>query len=80
MRLPRDLSGDDLVGLLGRLGYEVKHQTGSHVRLARKGNGEHRITVPRHRQLRVGTLAGILKDVSEQLKVDREALVRRLLG
>lgn len=32
MKLPRDLSGQDLVKALRRLGYEVSHQTGSHIR------------------------------------------------
>jgi predicted RNA binding protein YcfA (HicA-like mRNA interferase family) len=33
MKLPRDLSGQDLVKALKKLGYEVSHQTGSHIRL-----------------------------------------------
>jgi predicted RNA binding protein YcfA (HicA-like mRNA interferase family) len=34
MRLPRDLSGSDLVKALGRLGYRVTRQSGSHIRLS----------------------------------------------
>ena len=30
MKLPRDLSGADLVKALGRIGYRVTRQTGSH--------------------------------------------------
>ena len=33
MRLPRDLSGEELAALLGSYGYEVTRQTGSHMRL-----------------------------------------------
>ena len=33
MRLPRDLSGEALADMLGRYGYEVTRQTGSHMRL-----------------------------------------------
>ena len=33
MKLPRDLSSDELVKALARLGYVVDHQTGSHIRL-----------------------------------------------
>lgn len=33
MKLPRDLSSDELVKALDRLGYVVDHQTGSHIRL-----------------------------------------------
>jgi predicted RNA binding protein YcfA (HicA-like mRNA interferase family) len=33
MRLPRDLSGSQLIKALKRLGYQPTRQTGSHVRL-----------------------------------------------
>src|SRR5574337_2155823 len=67
MRLPRDLSGDDLIRRLGRLGYAVSRQTGSHVRLTvRDARGEHHITVPRHDPLRVGTLAAIIGAVAQR--------------
>ncbi len=33
MRLPRDISGTGLAKLLGRYGYCVTRQTGSHIRL-----------------------------------------------
>ena len=35
MKLPRDVSGDDLVRSLHRFGYETTRQTGSHIRLSR---------------------------------------------
>jgi predicted RNA binding protein YcfA (HicA-like mRNA interferase family) len=35
MRLPRNISGDDLIKALSKYGYEVTRQTGSHVRLTR---------------------------------------------
>jgi hypothetical protein len=35
---------------------------------------------PSHDQLKVGTLAAILGDVAEHLKVSREELLRRLFG
>jgi predicted RNA binding protein YcfA (HicA-like mRNA interferase family) len=80
MRLPRDLSGDDLVKALRGLGYEVTRQTGSHQRLTTLEHGEHHITIPRHNPLRIGTLAGILSDVAEHFELSREDLVARLLG
>ena len=54
LRLPRDLSGEGLAALLGRYGYEVTRQTGSHMRLTTTQGGEHHITIPRHESLRVG--------------------------
>jgi hypothetical protein len=53
--LPRDLDGDGLAGLLGSFGYEITRQKGSHLRLTTLRGGEHHLTIPRHRLLRVGT-------------------------
>jgi predicted RNA binding protein YcfA (HicA-like mRNA interferase family) len=79
MRLPRDLSGEELAVLLRRYGYEVTRQTGSHMRLTTLQGGEHHITVPRHKSLRLGTLSAILRDVAEHLGMERDALVNSLL-
>lgn len=81
MKLPRDLSGEELARLLGRLGYQVTRQTGSHMRLTRRAaEGEHRITIPRHGTLKVGTLNSILKDVAEHVEIEKEELVQKLWG
>lgn len=79
MRLPRDLSGADLVKRLERLGYVATRQTGSHLRLSTQSNGEHHVTIPNHDPLRIGTLAAILASVAAHLSVSREELLRRLL-
>ncbi|MFO1086594.1 MAG: type II toxin-antitoxin system HicA family toxin [Reyranellaceae bacterium] len=78
MKLPRDLSGSDLAKALGRLGYGVVRQTGSHVRLTRGGPKQHHITVPAQHPLKLGTLAAILNEVAAQQKMDRDELLRRL--
>ncbi len=80
MRLPRDLSGDDLAKALKTLGYRPTRQTGSHLRLTTREGGEHHVTIPRHDALRIGTLAGILGDVADHFKTTREDLADRLLG
>lgn len=81
MKLPRDVSGDALVRSLRRFGYEITRQTGSHIRLTSKLKGtEHHVTIPAHRQLRVGTLAEILSDVAAYLDLSREELTDRLFG
>lgn len=80
MKLPRDLGGEDLAQALARLGYRVTRQTGSHLRLTSTRRGEHHVTLPRHRPLRLGTLNRVLKEVAEHLGVDREELLRRLFG
>ncbi|MGE0874421.1 MAG: type II toxin-antitoxin system HicA family toxin [Burkholderiales bacterium] len=43
---------------LQRLGFAVARQRGSHVVLRRESNG---CVVPNHRELKIGTLAGVLK-------------------
>lgn len=80
MKLPRDLDGATLVSALRTLGYEVTRQTGSHIRLTTGLGGEHHITIPAHRSLRVGTLAAILDDVAGHLGLTREVLLERLFG
>ena len=80
MRLPRDVSGDDLAQALADFGYRLTRQTGSHLRLTTTEHGEHHVTVPRHASLRVGTLAGILGDVAQHFGLTREALAERLFG
>ena len=72
--------GDALAALLGRYGYAVTRQKGSHLRLSTLRGSEHHLTVPRHRPLRVGTLAAIVKDVAEHLGEDRETIARELFG
>ena len=75
MRIPRDVSGDEVARLLRRYGYEVTRQVGSHIRLTTKQGGEHHITIPQHKALRVGILNNILKDVAEHLKMNRDELI-----
>ena len=74
MRLPRDLTGTELVQRLERVGYTVTRQTGSHMRLTCAVQGEHHVTVPRHDPLRLGTLAAILDAVARSARPDRMAV------
>ncbi len=81
MKLPRDLGGDELARLLSRYGYKVVRQTGSHMRLVSAIKGtEHRITIPRHKPLRVGTLSRIITEVARYLETDRQTLSQELFG
>ena len=81
MKLPRNLSGAQLASLLRRYGYEVTRHTGSHLRLTSSAKaGQHHVTIPAHRSLRVGTLSGILADVALYLEIDKEALTEELFG
>lgn len=78
MKLPRDISGVDLARALGRLGYEISHQTGSHIRLTTERGGESHLTIPAHQTLRVGTLSAILRSVAEHHQLSRNDLLKEL--
>ena len=80
MKLPRYVSGADLAKRLGRLGYEVTRQTGSHLRLTTSERGQHHVTIPNHDPLKVGTLAGILGDVAAHFQISRDELIQRLFN
>lgn len=80
MKLPRDVSGSELAKALGRLGYRVTRQTGSHIRLSCDQPIPHHLTVPAHDPLKVGTLAAILGDVGAHLKIERDELLRLMFG
>jgi predicted RNA binding protein YcfA (HicA-like mRNA interferase family) len=71
-RLPV-VSGAQLVTALGRLGWVAVRQRGSHVRLKHPDRAA-ALVVPLHRELKRGTLAGILRDAG----VDRDELERLL--
>ncbi len=80
MRLPRDISGKDLIKALSCLDYKVTRQTGSHIRLTSKRKGEHHITVSAHDPIKIGTLNAILKEIAEHNGLDRAELIRMLFG
>ena len=70
---PRSLSGRDVVGILGRFGFQVVATRGSHAKLRREVAGRRQVvTVPLHRALAHGTLRAIFRQVSAF--VDPDAL------
>ncbi len=80
MKLPRSVSGVELVRSLKRLGYEVTRQTGSHIRLTLQQPAQHHVTIPNHDPIKVGTLSAIIADVSAQLDIPRDELIQKLFG
>lgn len=80
MKVPRDLSGLELVKALSGVGYQVSRQTGSHIRLTVDKPAQHHITIPAHDPLKVGTLSAILGDVAGHLKITRDELLQKLFG
>jgi predicted RNA binding protein YcfA (HicA-like mRNA interferase family) len=71
-RLPV-VSGAQLILALGELGWVSVRQRGSHVRLKHPQRSVSQV-VPLHRELKRGTLAGILRDAG----VDRDEFRRML--
>lgn len=60
-KMPR-ISSREAIRALERLGFEQVRQTGSHVVMKKETEeGEVGCVVPVHRELKVGTLSGILK-------------------
>ena len=79
MKIPRDLSGQDLIKALCRdWGYRKVHQVGSHVILETEDPSHHRLAVPVHPSLRIGTLNGILRAVANHKKTTREELLKSM--
>lgn len=80
MKMPRDIGGEELGKLLAKYGYRVTRQTGSHIRLSTDIGGEHHITIPRNKSLKLGTLNSILNDIARHLGKDKQTLMGELFG
>lgn len=61
-RLPR-ASGKEVVKALKKVGYEIDHQTGSHIILRHSNPPHRRITVSDHKELAKGTLRALIRQV-----------------
>lgn len=68
----RALSGADVVRTLGRFGFHQVKQSGSHVKLRRRGPaGESQtLHVPLHRELKPGTVRAIFRQASDYVAAD----------
>ena len=79
MKLPRDLSGAELIKLLCKhFDYRRLNQEGSHVILETSDPRQHRISIPDHPALRIGTLNAILRAVATAKGVEKEDILRHL--
>jgi predicted RNA binding protein YcfA (HicA-like mRNA interferase family) len=80
MKLPRDVSGEELARQLKIFGYVTTRQTGSHMRLTTTQRGEHHVSIPQHRSLKLGTLAGIVGDISKHFEISKADVIERLFA
>jgi predicted RNA binding protein YcfA (HicA-like mRNA interferase family) len=69
-KLP-SISGQEIIRALERLGFVVASQKGSHVKLRRDGKI---CIVPSHKEVKRGTLAGILR----QAEISADELTKAL--
>ena len=79
MKLPRELYGRDLARVLcARWAYRQVNQVGSHIILQAETPQHHRLSIPDHKPLRIGTLNAILRQVAAAKGVAREELLATL--
>ena len=66
-------SGQQVLRALERLGFQMVRQSGSHVVMKRESKG---CVVPMHSDVKIGTLAGVLR----QAEVSPEEFIQALHG
>lgn len=65
------LSGAQIVRALENLGFSVVRQSGSHIVMKRNGQG---CVVPNHKEVKVGTVNGILRQAGVSAQEFSQAL------
>ncbi len=78
MKLPRDLTGEELLRGLRRIGYVLDRQAGSHMIAKCASPRPHSVTVPNHKPLKIGTLSAILHEIGLQRDLSVEALLAEM--
>ena len=77
-KLPQ-ISGQRLVKVLERLGYQVIRQKGSHIRMRKVAmSGEHNVTIPNHKSVAKGTLSDIIIKASLWNNLSKAELINML--
>ncbi|MFW5782644.1 MAG: type II toxin-antitoxin system HicA family toxin [Candidatus Muiribacteriaceae bacterium] len=80
-RIPRDIDGKKFIKILERFGYSVDRQKGSHIRMTfRAQNSSHKLTIPYHNPIKIGTLNNILKDISDFHQLNRNELIEKFFN
>jgi predicted RNA binding protein YcfA (HicA-like mRNA interferase family) len=77
-KIPRDITGYELIKIIGKFGYQITRQSGSHIRRTTKENGIHHVTIPNHKPLRIGTLSNILSDIADHFQLSKMELLEKL--
>jgi predicted RNA binding protein YcfA (HicA-like mRNA interferase family) len=78
VKIPRDISGSELIRYLKKLGYIPTRQSGSHIRLTTQLRGEHHITIPNHSPIKLGTLSAILSDIAAHFSKTKDEIIKEI--
>ncbi len=69
------ISGRELIKRVKVYGYVKVRQKGSHISIS---NGKHTVSVPDHKELALGLLADIIKDIANNIGIDEKEIIERL--
>jgi predicted RNA binding protein YcfA (HicA-like mRNA interferase family) len=78
VRFPRNISAQQLITALKKLGYEETRRKGSYIRLTTLLDGTHHETIPNHDPIKIGTLQAILKSIASHHHLTVQELIQRL--
>ncbi len=79
MKLPRGLHGRELARVFcARWAYRQVNQVGSHIILQTEIPHHHRLAVPDHKPLRIGTLTAMLRELAAAKGVTRADILATL--
>lgn len=68
------VSGREVVNALGKIGYVLDRQRGSHMILRQQGPPHRRLTVPDHKEVAKGTLRAIIRQAGLTVEEFRDLL------
>ena len=68
------ISGREAVQALRKVGYEIDHQTGSHIILRHINSPHRRLSVPNHKTLAKGTLRALIRQAGLTVEEFNELL------
>jgi len=80
MKIPRNISARELIKSLGKIGYEISRQKGSHIRITCNFPNEHHVTIPNHDPIKIGTLSAILTDIAKARNQTKEDILSQIFG
>ena len=72
-KLPQ-VSGREAVKAFQKLGYEIDHQTGSHIILRHRDPPHRRLSVPNHKEIAKGTLRALIRQAGITVEEFRRLL------